>query len=133
MRLSDGVCKICQTNQEDFEHMIIQCQGLDRIWQKSTDTIKAIKPNFNLNRNALFFGNTTDEIEMNTLINTVLSITRFEIWKRRCTNKYAGKLVPIVSCENLIITKILEHLRIIQKNTRFTLLTREMIRFLHPP
>ena len=119
MKLSDGMCKICQNNQEDFEHLLILCTGLNLVWDASTCLIRLILPNFILTKDIQLFGiHSQDEIS-NTIINTIVCITRWQIWKRRCMKKFSNKNIPIQNCISQIKSTILEHLQILEKKDKF--------------
>ena len=119
MRLSDGICKICLAHTEDFEHMVSKCQGINRVWALTTELIHKIVPNLVLTKEHMHFGLMSDDLEVNTLTNTILSITRWQIWKRRCTNKYDKKLIPIESCLSNIKSDVQEHMKILHKKSKY--------------
>ena len=118
MKLSNGLCKICQLVEEDFEHMISKCQGLNEIWEKIRNVLAITFPNIVLNNKVIFFGWTSDNNYNNTVVNTVVSIARWEIWKRRCKKRYDDKLITISSCQKRIHSGIREHLSILEKRNR---------------
>ena len=119
MRLSDGICKICQTHTEDFEHMVTHCNEIPRIWDKMYQIIQLVKPDFTFTGDIIYFGQTSDDPESNTVINTVISVARWHIWKRRCSNKYDNKLIPIDACLVNIMSNIFEHLTLLCKKPKF--------------
>ena len=119
MRLSDGVCKMCLAHEEDLEHMLIGCQGLNVIWARIIPLIKIALPNILVTIDIFHFGLMSENKLMNTIVNTVLSIARWNIWKRRCTYKYDDKLISIESCLSIILKDIAQHLDILKKQNRF--------------
>ena len=74
----------------------------------------------------------TEDRTINTLVNTMLGITRWNIWKRRCTYRYDNKLKPVQCCLSTILKEILQHFNILEKQERFkakaSMLRDEMMR-----
>ena len=72
----------------------------------------------------LFFGLMSEDKYKNTVVNSILSLTRWNIWKRRCTNKYDGKLIPIKTCLDRVMRDIDIHISILEKRPQLQDLTR---------
>ena len=119
MRLSDGVCKICRTSEEDLEHMMIGCENLNIIWARILPLIRLTLPGTIVTLDIFYFGLMTEDRTINTLVNTMLGITRWNIWKRRCTYRYDNKLKPVQCCLSTILKEILQHFNILEKQERF--------------
>ena len=118
MRLSNGYCKICLTEVEDFEHMLIGCQGLNIIWARILSILRCVFPGLVLSCDILFFGIASGDTNMNTVVNTILSLTRWNIWKRRCTYKFDSKLKPLDVCLRHTLRAIVDHSKILAKDRK---------------
>ena len=86
MKLSDGKCTLCMSNVEDVTHLFVKCPSHKSLWKYVTLILKAFDipelQEFNmivgfLDENAIF-----------DIVNTILSMTRWIIWKRRCSSKF---------------------------------------------
>ena len=127
MRLSDGVCKICQNHVEDFEHMAFLCRDIHKIWGDIFHILRLMKPDIIVSLDLICFGVTTEDTAINTIINSAISIARWQIWKRRCTNKYDQKLLPIDKCLSNIMQDIFEHKHILRKKQHHAALANTVI------
>ena len=86
MKLSDGICSCCKVKEEDIFHLFIECTYFESTWidtklilNKISDTVIEI-PN-------QLFGFLYDDCKYD-IMNMILSITRWYIWKHRCSIKY---------------------------------------------
>ena len=104
--------------------MVINCRGLNVIWRNILQLLRFVIPRATITDYILFFGPTSEDLALNTLVNTILSITRWNIWKRRCTKKFDDKLKPIDSCLKTAFREIGEHLDILIKNPKYSVQER---------
>ena len=115
MKMSDGICKICGSTFENLEHILIACQDLQVIWSTIEGIInKSFKCTLmltRLNKMGVFM----EESSTTDLVNVVLSICRWEIWKRRCTYKYDSVLYNVHECLKVILDKLLIHMNLLRR------------------
>ena len=99
MSLSDGICKLCNTHVENMTHLLYGCEGIRDIWTEIEGIINAFwgGPGIILDEYCVFGGLLDiDSNDVGELANMILSITRWEIWKRRNINRFENVLVPIL-------------------------------------
>ena len=121
MRYSDGLCTICKRNLENLEHLLVECNYLDFVWNRIEDVVKTIDANFKIDAFVKLCGYLTD-CSQGKLINLVISITRWEIWKLRNDCKYNGNEVIGKKAVETILMSIRNHaslLKDVQYNLDF--------------
>ena len=95
MNFSDGMCKLCMEFNENVEHIIIDCQHVKGIWQNIETLISVIlESDTELTRFNIMAGYLIDGFNYG-IVNMMLSVARWLIWKRRCIFKYDGKYIQI--------------------------------------
>ena len=93
MSSSDGKCKIWCIRVEN--HLLYECEGVAKILEEIQNiVITALNINLTIDLLCVLTGILEDYQECK-LVNVLLSITRWEIWKRRNTNRYENVLIPI--------------------------------------
>ena len=83
MKLSNGLCTSCNTDIEDVTHLFVKCPSYKPVWDYIEPVlnffgIKKLQP-FNMIAGFLYPDKKYD------IVNTLLSMARWVIWKRRCT------------------------------------------------
>ena len=107
-------CCICKNEREDVAHLLIKCNGLNQIWEWIQTLING---HFVNNRYTIsepeklttFPGYA--KIQGQEIITTIISMGRYEIWKRRCKQRYGDQLKSINNTINNIRTKLRTHLQ----------------------
>ena len=118
MSLSDGKCKICCIHVENLDHLLYECEGVVKIWEEIQNiVITAFNINLTIDLLCVLAGVLEDYKECK-LINVLLSITRWEIWKRRNTNRYENVLIPIDVTMYRIKYQIKQHVNLISRKNR---------------
>ena len=118
MSLSDGKCKICCVHVENLDHLLYECEGVVKIWEEIHNiVITAFNINLTIDLLCVLAGVLEDYKECK-LINVLLSITRWEIWKRRNTNRYENVLIPIDVTMYRIKYQIKQHVNLISRKNR---------------
>lgn len=116
MNYSDGKCKICKTEVENIEHLLCDCIGLNDFWEESQRLINTcIKKELKIDKFHKiggYFVKTTSS----TIINVILTICRWEIWKRRNTNHFEEKLIPMKNCIAITLIEINNHIDVLIKS-----------------
>ena len=88
MTFSNGICKMCGIHDENVEHLLYTCSKLSGIWEDIEQFINNVfDSRVTLNRLSVLAGILIND-EMSAIVNVVISITRFEIWKRRNVFRY---------------------------------------------
>ena len=86
MKLSDGTCSSCKLEVEDLTHIFVKCPSYIALWNYVSLLLKSIGipklEEFNM-----IVGFLRDD-SLYDVVNTVLSMVRWIIWKRRCLIKY---------------------------------------------
>ncbi len=88
MKLSDGICVICKHDIENIEHLLVSCSSIVKLW-KWVEYICSVLYNkqFALNKEIILLGMLNDS-NIDKIINMILHICKWVIWKRRCVVKY---------------------------------------------
>ena len=115
MSLSDGRCKICCIHVEKLDHLLYECDGIAKIWQEIQNIVSRVFDiHLTIDLLCVLAGVLKDDKECE-LVNVLLSITRWEIWKRRNTNKYDNMLIPIDVTIYRIKYQIKQHVQLISR------------------
>ena len=100
MQYSDGKCKVCDSNiPENIDHLIYECSTVKPLW----NLIAAICSDwlgepFAITKNLSLSGEWQNTPTENSIIlNVIISITRFHIWKIRNLIKYGEEKVSPIS------------------------------------
>ena len=124
MKLSDGLCKMCNRGVvEDINHLLYDCQNAKELWGIMEQIVTTwLNEPFIIQEIQALTGVWNNEY-MNVdnkilIINTLLSICRHHIWRRRCSIKYGNEQINQTQNKKLLKWRIIEHLDLlIQSNT----------------
>ena len=100
MKYSDGRCKICPTGDiESMDHLMTGCKYGQVLWNKLESIIQAcFGPSYKLDLITIMLGLWNIDANRNeldiTIINALLSMCRYHIWKVRCCIKYGHENIP---------------------------------------
>ena len=100
MKLSQSnLCCICKNEPEDITHLFINCTGIKYIWNWVKHAINShLLDQQNENRYEI---TDTEKVtnykspettKSQEIITGIIAITRHNIWKRRCKQRYDNKL-----------------------------------------
>ena len=116
MKYSDGICKICQYEAENLDRMLYQCGQLEKLW-------KYVESIFFYGKQSIFpeFTMTTFDITAcfklqkreTDLINVILTLCRWTIWKRRNINRYENRLLNYNETMVLLCNEINQHIQML--------------------
>ena len=116
MKYSDGKCKVCDDDiVEDIEHLLYRCENSKKVW----DIINQIILSFlgqPVQLYQVFLGAFTDEgtTSMRTyMVNVILSITRYHLWKVRNSIKYDNDTINFITSKHRLKWDIIQHLKIL--------------------
>jgi len=121
MSLSDGKCRICCVKVENMVHLLYECDGISEIWTDIEGIINDLiyDKNIKIDLFVIFPGllDVNNE-EESKLVNVILSITRWEIWKRRNLNRYENVIIPIPIIISRIRYNIKQHILLLAKTIK---------------
>ena len=89
MRLSDGICKLCNIEKENVDHLLVQCKKSASVWHKIQQLVNTIGESDAISHFHKVVGYIHDG-ELFDVMNMMFSLCRWTIWKRRCLNRYEG-------------------------------------------
>ena len=98
MKKSDGFCIICKKHKiEDIFHCLTGCESVIEVWR----WIKMLLITMGVGELLLFnkISGFIDKVDKYNLCNMVVSVTRWVVWKRRCSIKYDSSFkqtVPLI-------------------------------------
>ncbi len=118
MKLSDGICKLCKKEGENVEHILLSCGENYKCWDMINVFIQKICKDIVIDRNEILSG-VLQKGHVYEIINMVLSIARWVIWKRRCINRYENEYIDIKRLQLWICTEIRQHCTIVNKNYKY--------------
>ena len=119
MKYSDGVCKICTTGEiENIDHLLLGCKENKNFWKLMENIVQAafghiihitlkevISGYWNLDQ-----FHSPSEVSM---INVILSICRYHIWKIRNSIKYGSEQMNYTRRLRLLKYDLKSHLQIL--------------------
>ena len=92
---SRGFCSICKVGFEDLDHLLVNCPSVKNVWEFIDQLFRSLSfPALNHFNRIVGIVNKKDK---NDIRNVILSITRWQIWKRRCDIRYKKGFVPTIS------------------------------------
>ena len=118
MRLSDGICKLCNIEKENVDHLLVQCKKSASVWHKIQQLVNTIGESDAISHFHKVVGYIHDG-ELFDVMNMMFSLCRWTIWKRRCLNRYEGVYINIGQLERWILNEIKEHCCILLKCKQF--------------
>ena len=110
MNLSNGICSLCHLEIEDIEHLFCRCNAYSEIWTTAESMLRALGVTRLTNFNRIV--GIIDSSHGNDVFNMILSITRWVIWKRRCSKKYGG-LISLSSAKFELKSTIFKHIQVL--------------------
>ena len=84
MKLSDGICKICDNEIENSEHLFFNCKKLENIWILLENMInKSNEDKIKFDYKTIILGTGIDYEITKDIINMLIFMLKWNIWKRR--------------------------------------------------
>ena len=115
MKFSDGICCVCNNEIENVDHLLLKCQGIDVVWKYIENIImKFMKTKIILNEKIILGGILKESFECE-VVNLMLSIARYIIWKRRNRIKYEQNILNIDACIKWINYEVKLQIKILLK------------------
>ena len=118
MGFSNGKCIICGDVIENVEHLLAKCQYVEIIWKEIER--KLMKFDSNLKPLSLFnkIVGILNDSNGYEAINMIITIVRWEIWKRRCKKQYGDETIRDMNLLSGIFLSIKRHISILLQTKR---------------
>ena len=119
MKYSDGLCKICKTGQyEDIKHLLYGCNEIKETWKLIEEIIQnsfghPIKINYNESISGFWNTNAIHTKIQLCLINVLLGICRYHIWKIRNSIKYGNENINFIQRRRILKFDLKTHIHIL--------------------
>ena len=109
MGFSNGLCVFCQIEEENTEHIFL-CKTVHPIWVFIKRVLTGIidKDVFVLTKFNIIFGFVNNDA-ISDVMNMILGVARWEIWKRRCKFKYDNTMITSNMLMNIVKYKLEMH------------------------
>lgn len=114
MKYSDGICKVCKGDFENLKHLLSECTKLGNLWKEIEIIIKIIEPEFSLNDFHKIAGYFKRDLSSD-IINVILTICRWCIWKSRNLCKYENENSDEIKLTHWVKHEIKQHLILLQR------------------
>ena len=93
MTFSNAICKMRGSYNENVEHLLYTCSKLSGIWEDIEQFINNVfESRVTLNRLSVLAGILISD-KLSAIVNYVISMTRFEIWKRRKVFRHENNFI----------------------------------------
>ena len=117
MKYSNGICKICEDAEENTDHLISKCPEVNVMWKCIKDVIHNCITSEYAITDFHKIAYMDEKLKDAALINMLLTICRWTIWKRRNINKYDGKHLKQIESIALLKSEIKKHVLVLtQRN-----------------
>ena len=115
MNYSDGICKVCNRDTENMEHMLLTCSYKRKVWKLIEKVIQHTFGNFTLSKLEILCGVFPDDPQNDDalMINMVLSITRYHLYLMRNITKNEDKQISFTECYIRLRFYITSHVRLL--------------------
>ena len=113
MGFSDGYCKICKLEKENVEHLLLECSETYMVWGQIKNMVCMVRKNdYTWSKFTRLIGYLDSSIE-SQICNMILSITRWIIWKRRCSIKYEKEIISQLNLLKHVKHEIMQHTKVL--------------------
>ena len=123
MNLSSSICNSCNNYVEDVEHLIFNCENSKQLWRKISEILNTLlSDGFHINKMNSVLGvwqDANNDYDLKTLkfVNAILSITRFHIWKVRCSIKYGKENISLLRSISQLKYSLSSHLYLLKRSS----------------
>ena len=114
MKYSNGICTVCNSQEENLEHLLLSCTGIQEIWKEIEKVVKLIHDDIELSTCIILTGFFKEQV-FGKLVNVIMSICRWNIWKRRNLYKYEKQSMSTDQCLKTIKIEVKTQLKLISK------------------
>ena len=119
MKLGVGTCSTCRIKDENLEHILYECNNSGFIWNVVENFLKNTFEDNSiiLSKSEVLTGFWSDIISHKLLlINVIISITKFHIWKMRNKTRYDFELIRLDKSMRILKWSILNHITMLKKS-----------------
>ena len=119
MKLGVGTCLTCRIRDENLEHILYECNNSSYIWSVVE---KFLRNTFGDNsiivsKPEILTGFWSDIVSHRLLlINVIIGITKFHIWKMRNKIRYDFELIPLDKSIRILKWSLLNHITMLRKS-----------------
>ena len=120
-------CCICKHEKEDVEHILINCSGINQVWEWVECSIKCMDGKaYTVTKQEKIINYKRDEKHSyHNLIQVIIAVARYELWKCRCVYRYDKRTIDIKSTIETIKAKLNAHIKLIKKKLIDTVCIRQ--------
>ena len=121
---SNGMCRACDSEIENVEHLLVNCQYRLKIWTLLKNTIeRALGHPFQLNRLEIltgYFNADNHNIDSLLVINMLIGMVRYHLWLSRNLIRYESKIISFAECYLKLKHYLIRHINtlMISKTTK---------------
>ena len=106
----NGSCHFCK-DIENLIHLFVSCKLVDSVWREvfqriNTFYVKNEIQTISKSDNTIILGISHRDVEINAIVNTILTTTKWIIWKERNVAQYQKKNITKLKIINLIKSEI---------------------------
>jgi len=113
MKYSNGICKMCDNEDENAEHLLYKCTKVFSLWKYTEHVVQTcVNAEYTISDFHKIAYMDINYIE-NSFINMLLTICRWSIWKRRNINRYEGKYLNEFQSMALLKNELKNHMIIL--------------------
>ena len=113
MGYSNGVCTICNSHNENIEHLIVTCVYLKDVWLFIEKCLMRFCKNINGLTTFMKIVGFLEKVPLADEVNMVLAIVRWEIWKSRCKKKYDDGPEEHINLFRNILRNLKNHIKVL--------------------
>jgi exonuclease III len=117
MKYSNGICTLCKADIENLDHLLYDCDELHDIWFQIEQLIQSVIPDFAICNFYSLAGYMVDNCNSN-IINSILTISRWCLWKRRNLFKYESELITGINLWKWIKKELKKHIKCLLNNPK---------------
>ena len=123
MNLSSDVCDVCNSGIEDLEHLIFLCDHSKYIWSLINNILNSsLEEQIQLNTIHSLLGIRQDALynfdhKILKFINMILGVTRYHIWKIRCSVKYGNEPMSLQKSKHQLKYSLSSHLFLLKRSS----------------
>ena len=113
---SDGMCKLCEVEQEDEDHLM-HCETQGEYWNVVHKCLPRSE-DIALNEEILVIGYLEQRLDAG-VINCVIEESKWVAWKRRCIIKYENKWIRDDQMINMLKSRLNNRIEILAKSVKW--------------
>jgi hypothetical protein len=131
MNISNGLCKVCKSSLENLEHLLYDCNYVKKIWNSIFQECLIL---WNIEQDKIvILAGVLENSNESMVVNMILSLCRWIIWKRRnilkFENKYLDEETTIIWIRQEIVSHCITLLkcRLIKENGKYVSILKKIL------